>query len=317
MSEERRLTRTVNGRTYDRSRTGKPRPNRRGELCRATKQNGDPCPNPPMNGGFVCWAHGGRSPQVKAKAAVRKFWRDFFTDADGEEPRSWADGIMSAVEGMDRARKYMEARLGDTDDHPPMEEVRAFFEASKTYVSMVKDSIHARAIEQQTRESRADDVKTANVTIATVVHFLRCAGVEPDDATLNWVRRSVAAWFVPDARPEPTFPGDVRLAVTGDRPYPIPRPLDQPALPRGPANHDVRGYVAQRSHRPGCLDPVPDELLLTVPDYREYGVARCHHCGYVPDPAPWVQRVIRPGVSPDVINHAILSHATPREEVNT
>ena len=39
--------------------------------CSGKKSNGDPCPNWAMKGGFVCHAHGGKAPQVLAKAEVR------------------------------------------------------------------------------------------------------------------------------------------------------------------------------------------------------------------------------------------------------
>ncbi|HEY9521904.1 MAG TPA: hypothetical protein VIR33_01590 [Thermopolyspora sp.] len=39
--------------------------------CKARKTNGDPCGNYAINGGTVCHAHGGRTRQVKAKAAAR------------------------------------------------------------------------------------------------------------------------------------------------------------------------------------------------------------------------------------------------------
>ena len=39
--------------------------------CSAHRTNGDPCRRAAINGGNVCATHGGRSPQVKAKARVR------------------------------------------------------------------------------------------------------------------------------------------------------------------------------------------------------------------------------------------------------
>lgn len=43
------------------------------QLCTArAKTTGKPCGNPPMNGGTVCRMHGGRAPQVKAKAKQRQ-----------------------------------------------------------------------------------------------------------------------------------------------------------------------------------------------------------------------------------------------------
>lgn len=39
--------------------------------CSARRTNGEPCRRAAINGGNVCGTHGGRSPQVKAKARVR------------------------------------------------------------------------------------------------------------------------------------------------------------------------------------------------------------------------------------------------------
>lgn len=41
------------------------------ERCHAHKQNGEPCGQPPMRGSTVCRKHGGKAPQVMAKAAER------------------------------------------------------------------------------------------------------------------------------------------------------------------------------------------------------------------------------------------------------
>lgn len=39
--------------------------------CRANKSNGEPCPKFAIKGGMVCDSHGGRAPQVKARAQKR------------------------------------------------------------------------------------------------------------------------------------------------------------------------------------------------------------------------------------------------------
>lgn len=39
--------------------------------CSRIKLNGDQCKRPPIKGGTVCASHGGRAPQVRAKAQVR------------------------------------------------------------------------------------------------------------------------------------------------------------------------------------------------------------------------------------------------------
>lgn len=41
------------------------------QRCRAHKTNGEPCSRPPVSGATVCTHHGGRAPQVKAKAKRR------------------------------------------------------------------------------------------------------------------------------------------------------------------------------------------------------------------------------------------------------
>lgn len=40
-------------------------------LCSAHRTNGDPCKRSPINGGTVCIMHGGKAPQVVAKAEER------------------------------------------------------------------------------------------------------------------------------------------------------------------------------------------------------------------------------------------------------
>lgn len=41
------------------------------DKCSARKRSGDPCGNPPVHGATVCRMHGGKAPQVQAKAAER------------------------------------------------------------------------------------------------------------------------------------------------------------------------------------------------------------------------------------------------------
>lgn len=49
------------------STSGKP-PNPR---CRVVKYNGEPCKQNAIDGGTVCWSHGGAAPHVATRAAVR------------------------------------------------------------------------------------------------------------------------------------------------------------------------------------------------------------------------------------------------------
>jgi len=44
---------------------------RQGRRCSSTKTNGEPCTKYAMNGATVCDTHGGKAPQVRAKAAER------------------------------------------------------------------------------------------------------------------------------------------------------------------------------------------------------------------------------------------------------
>lgn len=44
---------------------------RQARPCAGTKTNGEPCPKYAMNGSTVCDSHGGKAPQVRAKAAER------------------------------------------------------------------------------------------------------------------------------------------------------------------------------------------------------------------------------------------------------
>lgn len=54
--------------------------------CKGFKTNGEPCDKWAMKGGLVCDTHGGRAPQVKAKAAVRAEVMSWGLDDTKEDP---------------------------------------------------------------------------------------------------------------------------------------------------------------------------------------------------------------------------------------
>lgn len=46
-------------------------PRDQGRRCTATARSGNPCQNPAIRGAVVCYHHGGKAPQVRARAAQR------------------------------------------------------------------------------------------------------------------------------------------------------------------------------------------------------------------------------------------------------
>lgn len=54
--------------------------------CSGTNRQGNPCSLNAIPGGVVCWRHGGKAPQVKAKAAVRVELLSWGVDQDAVDP---------------------------------------------------------------------------------------------------------------------------------------------------------------------------------------------------------------------------------------
>jgi hypothetical protein len=88
--------------------SGRPRPARR---CRAHRTNGQPCEAYAMVGGFVCSAHGGRAPHVRAAAARR------FADAKAQHKMNVEVPLFLArLAEEDRARREWVADVLGLDD---------------------------------------------------------------------------------------------------------------------------------------------------------------------------------------------------------
>ncbi len=109
--------------------------------CRAhSSRTGKPCKRPAILGGTVCQTHGGRAPQVKAKAAERvrdlladaidpnrvlreaarlaySDIRELFDDAGNLLPiKKWPDDIAKAVASIEFVKKNVTAGDGKVDD---------------------------------------------------------------------------------------------------------------------------------------------------------------------------------------------------------
>lgn len=104
--------------------------------CTAKNGRGLPCGMPPIRGGMVCPAHGGRAPQVRAKAnerladlidpdralreAARLAYsdpRELFDAAGQLRPvKDWPDALAAAIGSIEVVKRNVDSADGKTDD---------------------------------------------------------------------------------------------------------------------------------------------------------------------------------------------------------
>lgn len=72
--------------------------------CQGTNRQGNPCRLEAIEGGSVCWRHGGRAPQVKAKAAIRAELQSWGLDAPTVDPGETLLKLVSQAAA--RAQRY-------------------------------------------------------------------------------------------------------------------------------------------------------------------------------------------------------------------
>ena len=72
--------------------------------CSGTNRQGQPCRLNAIDGGTVCWRHGGKAPQVRAKAAVRAELMSWGLDAPTVDPGETLLKLVS--QSAARAQRY-------------------------------------------------------------------------------------------------------------------------------------------------------------------------------------------------------------------
>lgn len=98
--------------------------------CSGTNRQGNPCSLKAIEGGTVCWRHGGKAPQVKAKAAVRAELMSWGLDAPTVDPGETLLKLVS--QSAARAHRYS---LLLEDAYEAAERLRAAHDAGELLVT--------------------------------------------------------------------------------------------------------------------------------------------------------------------------------------
>lgn len=88
--------------------------------CSGTNRQGGPCQLNAINGGTVCWRHGGKAPQTAAKAAVRAELMSWGLDSPLVDPGETLLKLVS--QSAARAQRYSQEIERLVDDSPSLHE---------------------------------------------------------------------------------------------------------------------------------------------------------------------------------------------------
>lgn len=104
-----------------------------------------PCKQPPRRGGTVCNAHGGRAPQVRAKAAARLAMAEALARSPRRHP---GEVLADAVHALDVLEQRTRLRLG-ADASP--EQVAAWASEVRAAASLAKTALDAQVDDRRVR----------------------------------------------------------------------------------------------------------------------------------------------------------------------
>lgn len=156
--------------------------------CTARKSSGDPCKNWAIKGAKVCKNHGGRAPQVKAKAGVRILETRISGELKRREitPVTSPLAALQEVAGLSIAWMYaMQDELGklailDYSDAKAAEDVKpvvALFERSMDRAAGVLAKMVQLGIEDRVAKSAELE---AEANLAAMRGLIRAARQSPD-----------------------------------------------------------------------------------------------------------------------------------------
>lgn len=158
--------------------------------CGARRRDGDPCTNPPMNGGERCRMHGGASPQAKAAAERRQLEADVrqvLAELDvtpvadplaqllqlGGEVLAWQRATAALVNGLEAVRYR-----GANGAEQLRAEVALYERAMDRAVSVLAAIARLRIDERLAQVSE----RQADVVITAIEAALAAAGVTGERA---------------------------------------------------------------------------------------------------------------------------------------
>jgi hypothetical protein len=163
--------------------------------CVATsKHNGNPCKNPPIEGGTVCRMHGGGAPQVKAAAARRlgeasadkEFQQKYFIRR--REVTNPLDALQEIAGDTLAIKDVIQARVAELtsiryQSAEGSEQIRGELQV---YMGLLKDAHRALndicklALDEKRVQIQAAQVRVIN---GAVLAGLKDAGFKPDEIT--------------------------------------------------------------------------------------------------------------------------------------
>lgn len=163
--------------------TDDPEPMERRRCTAHSSQTGERCKRTPVKGATVCASHGGRAPQVRAKAAERVAVAELAQGLTQLAPQLAADGhhpLEHLVDAVAAARAAAAVAARDYDAGKPIDfevvlkAISLAVTATKTVLDVGFDERRARLAEGQRTEVRA----VLDRVIDGILDALRTAGLD-------------------------------------------------------------------------------------------------------------------------------------------